>query len=31
MVDNRLRLLRRDGYLEEYGRVQAIHKQTFSG
>ncbi len=30
MVDNRLRILRRDGDLPEYGRVQAIHKQTFS-
>jgi PII interaction protein X len=29
MVDNRLRILRRDGYLQEYGLVQAIHKQTF--
>jgi PII interaction protein X len=30
MVDNRLRLLRRDGLLEEYSRVQTMHKQTFS-
>jgi PII interaction protein X len=30
MVDNRLRLLRRDGLIEEYNRVQAMHKQTFS-
>jgi PII interaction protein X len=30
MVDNRLRLLRRDGLLEEYERVQIMHKQTFS-
>jgi PII interaction protein X len=30
MVDNRLRILRRDGNLQEYGLVQAIHKQTFS-
>jgi PII interaction protein X len=30
MVDNRLRLLRRDGLMEEYNRVQAMHKQTFS-
>ncbi len=30
MVDNRLRLLRRDGLMEEHDRVQAMHKQTFS-
>jgi PII interaction protein X len=30
LADNRLRLLRRDGYLEEYAKVQAIHRQTFS-
>jgi PII interaction protein X len=30
MVDNRLRILRRDGQMPEYNRVQAIHKQTFS-
>ncbi len=30
MVDNRLRILRRDGNLVEYGKLQAIHKQTFS-
>jgi PII interaction protein X len=30
MVDNRLRLLRRDGLMEEYARVQAMNKQTFS-
>jgi PII interaction protein X len=30
MVDNRLRILRRDGQMQEYGVVQAIHKQTFS-
>jgi PII interaction protein X len=30
MVDNRLRILRRDGDLPEYERVQAINKQTFN-
>lgn len=30
MVDNRLRLLRRDGMIADYGKLQAIHKQTFS-
>lgn len=30
MVDNRLRILRRDGDLSEYERVQAVNKQTFS-
>jgi PII interaction protein X len=30
MVDNRLRLLRRDGLMEEYERVQVMNKQTFS-
>ncbi len=30
MVDNRLRILRRDGNLVEHGKIQAIHKQTFS-
>lgn len=30
MVDNRLRLLRRDGQIADYGKLQEIHKQTFS-
>jgi PII interaction protein X len=30
MVDNRLRILRRDGDLATYGELQAIQKQTFS-
>lgn len=30
MVDNRLRILRRDGDLATYGKLQAIQKQTFS-
>lgn len=30
MVDNRLRILRRDGLMDEYNQVQAMHKQTFS-
>jgi PII interaction protein X len=30
MVDNRLRILRRDGHIEEYNRVQTISKQTFN-
>jgi PII interaction protein X len=30
MVDNRMRVLRRDGLLQDYGQLQAIHKQTFS-
>jgi PII interaction protein X len=30
MVDNRLRILRRDGDLAAYGKLQVIQKQTFS-
>lgn len=30
MIDNRLRILRRDGDLATYGKLQTIHKQTFS-
>jgi PII interaction protein X len=29
LVDNRLRLLRRDGLLDEFNQVQAMHQQTF--
>lgn len=29
LVENRLRLLRRDGQQREYGLLQVVHKQTF--
>ncbi|MBD1837303.1 PipX family protein [Coleofasciculus sp. FACHB-64] len=29
MVENRLRMLRRNGQMEEYTQLQAIHKRTF--